>query len=67
MKYCEIVDSFMTQFSVVNQLRQYGKNLSNKRVIEKVLKSLSKKFEGIVVSTEEFKDTSQMKIEELSG
>lgn len=53
--------------SVFNQLRQYGEDLSSKRVIEKVLWSLPKKFEAIVVSIEEFKDTSQMQIEELTG
>jgi hypothetical protein len=39
----ESVDSFMTQvMNVVNQLRQYGKDLSDKRVIEKVLRSFPK-------------------------
>jgi hypothetical protein len=43
MKDNESVDSFMTQvMNVVNQLRQYGEDLSDKRVIEKVLQIFSK-------------------------
>jgi hypothetical protein len=47
MKDNESVDSFMTQvMNVVNQLRQYGEDLSDKRVIEKVLRYFPKKFES---------------------
>jgi len=68
MKDSETMDAFMTKvMSVLNQLQKYRQDLSNKRVIEKFLRSLPKKFEVIVVSIEEFKDTSQMKIEELIG
>jgi hypothetical protein len=68
MKDNESVDTFMTQvMSVVNHLRQYGDDIENKRVIEKVLRSLPKKFELVVVPIEEFKDLSQMKIDELIG
>ena len=64
----ESVDTFMTQvMSVVNQLRQYGDDVENKRVIEKVLRSLTKKFEPVVVPIEEFKDLSLMQIDELIG
>jgi hypothetical protein len=68
MKDNESVDTFMTQvMSVVNQLRQYGDDIENKRVIEKVLRSLPKKFEPVVVPIEEFKDLSLMQIDELTG
>lgn len=68
MKDSETVDVFMTQVKgVVNQLQQYGEDLSNKRVVDKILWSLPKKFEAIAVSIEEFKDTSQMQIEKLTG
>ena len=53
--------------SVVNQLRQYGDDIENRRVIEKVLRSLPKKFEPIVVPIEEFKYLSQTQIDELTG
>jgi hypothetical protein len=41
MKANKSVDTFMTQvMSVVNHLRQYGDDFENKKVIEKVLRSL---------------------------
>ena len=68
MKDNESVDTFMTQvISVVNQHRQFGDDIENKRVIEKVIRSLPKKFEPVVVPIEEFKDLSQMHIDELIG
>jgi hypothetical protein len=68
MKDNESVDSFMNQvMNIVNQLRQYGEDLSDKRVIENVLRSLPKKFEYVVVPIEEFKDISLMHIGELTG
>jgi len=68
MKNNESVDSFMIEFvDVVNHLRQYGEYLSDKRVIEKVLKYFPKKFEFVVVPIEEFKNISLMHIDELIG
>jgi hypothetical protein len=68
MKDNESVDTFMTQvMSVVNHLRQYGDDIENKRVIDKVLRILPKKFELVVVPIEEFKDLSQMQIDELTS
>jgi hypothetical protein len=68
MKDNESVDTFMTQLmSVVNQLRQYGDDFEKKRVVEKVLRSLPKKFEPVFVPIEEFKDLSLIKIDELTS
>jgi len=68
MKDSETVDNFMTQvMNVVNQLRQYGEDLSDQRVIEKLLRCLPKKFEAKVVPIEEFKNLSHMHIEEMTG
>jgi len=68
MKDNESVDTFMTQvMSVVKQLRKYGDDMENKRVIEKVLSSLAKKFELVVVPIEEFKDLTLMQIDELTS
>ena len=68
MKDSDSVDSFMTQvMDVVKQIRKYGEEISNKRLIEKVLRYLPKKFEFVVVSIEEFKEISLMHIDELTG
>ena len=66
MKENDIVDCFMTQvMNVVNQLRQYGEYLPDQCEIEKLLRCLPKKFEAVVVPNEEFKNLSQMHIDEL--
>ena len=68
MKDTETVDNFMTQvMSVVNKLRQYGEDLLDQCVIEKLLRFFPKKFEAVVVPIEEFKNLSQMHIGELTG
>jgi hypothetical protein len=68
MKDSELVDSFMTQvMNVVNQLRKYGEDLSNKRVNQKVLIYFPNMFESVVVPIDEFKDISLMHIDELIG
>ena len=59
----------MTKFmGIVNQLRNDGeKELTDQRVIEKVLRNLPKKFEMVVTSILESKDLTKFSIEELSG
>ena len=64
----DTIDNFMTQVTnIVNQLRQYGGDILDKRVIEKLLRCSPNKFEVVVVPIEEFKDLSQMHINELIG
>ena len=68
MKDNETVDCFMTQvMNVVRQLRQYGEDLPDQRVIEKLLRCFSKKFDAVVVPIEEFKNLNQIHINELTG
>jgi hypothetical protein len=68
MKDNESIDSFMILvMHVVNKLRKYGEDLSGKRVIEKFLKYLPKKFEFVFVPIKEFKDISLMHIDELTS
>ena len=68
MKGNEYVDSFMTLvMNVVNHLRQYGEDLPDQHVIEKLLRCFPKKFEAVVVPIEEFKNLNQIHIDELIG
>jgi len=63
MKDNEIVGNCMTHVMiVVNQRKQYGDDIEDKRVIKKVFKSLPKKFELVLVPIEEYKDLSQMQL-----
>ena len=68
MKETEDIDSFMNRvMSVVNQLKIYGEDVKDRTVIEKVLRSLSTKFDVVVAAIEEAKDLETLTIDELMG
>ena len=68
MKDNETVDNFMTQvMSGVKHLQQYGEDLPDQLVIEKLLRCFPEKFEAVVVPIEEFKNLSQMHIDEMTS
>jgi hypothetical protein len=52
---------------IVNLMKNCGENISDQMVVEKVLRSLSPKFDFIVVVIQEAKDVKTMKIEELQS
>ena len=52
---------------VVNQLTRNGETVTDARVVEKILRSLTDKFENIVCAIEESKDLSTLSVEELAG
>jgi len=57
------MDHFMIHVtSIVNQLRTHGKDIQEKKVVEKVLRSLPDKFNMIVVSIEESKYMSTLTV-----
>eukprot|EP00253_Pinus_taeda_P010889 PITA_10889 len=51
----------------VNQLNIYGEEIKDQTVVEKVLRSLSTKFDVVVAATEEAKDLAPLTIDELMG
>ena len=54
MKESENVDSFFTHvIGLVTQIRSHGETLEERRIVEKILKSLSSRFDAIVVAIEE--------------
>jgi hypothetical protein len=70
MTESENVDQFMTRvMGIVNQIRLTGEAIPDQRivekVIEKVLRSLPKKFEMVVTSILESKDLSNFSKDEL--
>ena len=68
MKETEDIDSFMNRvMSVVNQLKIYGEDVKYQTVIEKVLRSLSTKFDVVVAAIEEAKDLEKLTVDELMG
>ena len=68
MKDSDSVDQFLNQvMNVVNQIRSYGDDLIDQKVVEKILRCLPRKFDAIVVSIEESKDLTILFIDELIG
>lgn len=52
---------------VVNQIRKLGENLSEKKVVEKILRSLPKKYDHVVAAIEESKYLNELTDDELLG
>ena len=68
MKENETLNGFSTRFSeLVNQMKTYGEDISDVRIVEKILISLPEKFDSIVVVIKETKDISKLSIQELMG
>ena len=53
--------------TIVNQLRVNGEQLQDVRVVEKILRSLTERFNYIVAAIEEGQDVSTMTLERLMG
>ncbi|KAK2388316.1 hypothetical protein QL285_062010 [Trifolium repens] len=62
-----IADYFTRLVTLTNQMKNCGGNLSEQETVEKVLRTLTSKFEHIVVTIEETKDLSEIKIEDLQS
>lgn len=49
-------DYISNMINVVNQIRKLGDNLNEQKVIERLIRSLPKKYDHIVAAIEESKD-----------
>lgn len=68
MKEDETIPDFFSRVTViVNQIKSCGDSIPEKRVVEKVLRSLTPKFDYIVAAIEESKDLSKLSMFELMG
>jgi hypothetical protein len=66
MKEDESVSKYLSCVVLLtNHMKLYGESINDLQKIEKVLRSLTVKFDYIVVSFEESKNLAEMKLEEL--
>ena len=68
MKDSENVDTFYTKVvGFINQLKSHGEAIEDRRVVEKILRSLSPRFENLVVTLEEHTNMTTFTIDELQA
>nr|KYP34452.1 hypothetical protein KK1_044596 [Cajanus cajan] len=68
MKESETVEDYYSKIKeIVNQMRAYGKNILDKKIVEKILISVPHKYDPIVTTIEQTKDLSTLSITELMG
>jgi gag-polypeptide of LTR copia-type len=53
--------------TITNQLKRNGENLSEQRVVEKILRSLTDIFENMICAIEESKDLAELTVDKLAG
>ena len=68
MKNSESIQEFFTKVTtIVNQIRSLGEDLKEQKVVEKVLRSLTPKFDHVVAAIEESKDLTTLSVNHLMG
>ena len=66
MEVGEGVSEYFTRvMSIANDTRKCGEDMSDVKIVEKILRSLTDKFNFVVCSIEEFKDIDQLTVDEL--
>ena len=63
MKVSKTIDEHFGRFiEKVNQMKSFGKEVPNKKIVEKILDSLSERFNLMVAIIEEIKDISMLSV-----
>ena len=60
-----VCDYFTRLLRIVNQMQECGEKFKDQDLVEKVMRTLTPRFDGRVATIEEARDLSEMKIEEL--
>jgi gag-polypeptide of LTR copia-type len=67
MNITEGISDYITRVQTVsNQLKRNEENLSEQRVVEKILRSLTDTFENVVCAIEESKNLAELSVDELA-
>ncbi|KAF7842239.1 putative RNA-directed DNA polymerase [Senna tora] len=68
MKEGESIQAFFSRVSnIVNQIRSNGDTIEDKKIVQKILRSLPAKFDHVVAAIEEAKDLTKLTLVELEG
>ncbi|TYK28117.1 putative gag-pol polyprotein, identical [Cucumis melo var. makuwa] len=68
MKNGESIADFLSRATtIISQMQTYGETITDQTIVEKVLRSLTPKFDHVVVAIEESKDLSTFTFIELMG
>ncbi|GAU48606.1 hypothetical protein TSUD_327180 [Trifolium subterraneum] len=62
-----ITEYFARVMTVANKMRSNGEVMSDSKLVQKILRTLTEKFTYVVVSIEESKETEEMTIDELQS
>lgn len=62
-----ITDYFTRTMVIANKMRSYGENMEDIKIVEKILRSLTEKWNYVVCSIEESKDTSNLSVDALQS
>ncbi|XP_004301387.1 PREDICTED: uncharacterized protein LOC101292803 [Fragaria vesca subsp. vesca] len=68
MKVGESVTDYISRVMMVaNDMRNYGEDMQDVKIVEKILRTLTDKFNYIVCSIEESKDIDSLSVDELQS
>ena len=68
MRYGEgVTEYFSRVMTVANKMQIYGENMQDVKVVDKILRSLTEKFNYVVCSIEESKDIDSFTVDELQS
>ncbi|KAL0443705.1 UNVERIFIED_CONTAM: hypothetical protein Slati_2093200 [Sesamum latifolium] len=63
----DILQASFKDLAITNQMKRYGEDMKDDRIVEKILRSLDPKFNYVFVAIEESKDLDAMTVDELAG
>jgi hypothetical protein len=64
----ETVDEYFARaLSIANKMKSYGENVSQSTIVEKILRSMSARFNYVVCAIEESNDVTTLSIDELQS
>ena len=68
MKIGESVTNYFEKVMLVaNDMRNLGENMSDMKIVERILRTLTEKYNYIVCSIEESKDINHLSVDELQS